>query len=222
MVVVAIAGLLILSRSGTPANSTAGSYEVGSVTACNSVQPAFAQKLGFSGNAVLDTRSQDVRGIAIFDLDQNGKPTRSFQDPTWSSAGFLGPPVLDGAGNIFVAPIPAINILNNPPAKANYLYRIDTATGKMAAIMDLPTLAAPTPENPYGIMGLAYDCDTNSLYVSSVFGSTRLTQAGRIFRIDLNTTRSVLSSTALMALGWQSSTARKGNASTGGWRVRRH
>jgi hypothetical protein len=192
--VIVIAGILIWNRFGSGQTTLPPDYQQGSVTNCNSTQPAFAQKLGFSTRAVLDTRSQDVKGIALFDLDQNGKPTRSFQDPTWVTAGFLGPPVLDGAGNIYVAPIPAINILDNPPAKANYIYRIDAATGKMTALLDLPSLAQPTPENPYGIMALFYDCDTNSLYASSVFGSTRFTQAGRLFRIDLNTNtiRSVL------------------------------
>ncbi len=78
-------------------------------------------------------------------------------------------------------------MLANPLARANFIYRIDGTTGKMSALLDLPTAAAPTLENPYGIMALAYDCDTNSLYASSVFGSTRLTQAGRLYRIDLDT-----------------------------------
>ena len=190
VVAVVVIGGVLLSASRNQdlsATPTAVAYRAGSVTWCNSVEPPFAQTLGFSRNAVLDTRSQDVKGVVLLDLDANGNPIKSFQDPTWTSAGFLGPPVLDRAGNIYVAPIPAINVLDNPLSRANFIYRIDGATGKMSALLDLPTTASPTLENPYGIMALAYDCDTNSLYASSVFGSTRLTQAGRLYRIDLDT-----------------------------------
>ncbi len=181
-----ISGTVLLRNNGSRAALTPApvGYALGGVTYCSYVVPPFAQKLGFSTRSVFDTRSDHVKGIALSDVDQNLNPIRSYQDPTWSSAGYLGFPILDGAGNIYVAPAPAISILDDPPAKSNIVYRIDAVTGKMAALIDLPAGRRPTPENSYGIMGLAYDCDTNSLYASSVFGSTRSVQAGRLFRID--------------------------------------
>ena len=41
--------------------------------------------------------------------------------------------------------------------------------------------------NPFGLMGLGLDCETNSLYVTSVAGSSATQELGRIFRIDLAT-----------------------------------
>jgi hypothetical protein len=55
----------------------------------------------------------------------------------------------------------------------------------MAALLDLPAVRPPSQTNPYGLMGLAYDCQTRSLYLSSVAGSSRDMEAGRLFRVDL-------------------------------------
>jgi hypothetical protein len=51
----------------------------------------------------------------------------------------------------------------------------------------LPTLAAPNAENPFGLMGLAYDCDTKVIYATSIAGSTREKENGRIFALDRQT-----------------------------------
>lgn len=44
-----------------------------------------------------------------------------------------------------------------------------------------------SPENLYGVLGLAYDCDSNSLYATAVTGSTAAQAVGRIYRIDVST-----------------------------------
>lgn len=44
----------------------------------------------------------------------------------------------------------------------------------------------PQPEiNPYGVLGLVTDCETNSLYAASVAGSTPDAEHGRLYRVDL-------------------------------------
>ena len=66
------------------------------------------------------------------------------------------------------------------------LFKVDTNTGVMTSLIKLPGATSIT-ENPFGLMGLAYDCDTNSVYATSVAGSTSADEVGRIYRIDANT-----------------------------------
>ena len=47
--------------------------------------------------------------------------------------------------------------------------------------------APPSPENPYGLLGTTLDCDSDSLYVTTVAGSTRTNEVGQIVQIDLAT-----------------------------------
>jgi len=110
---------------------------------------------------------------------------RHYQDPSWTMGGYLGVFVTDKNGNVYLAPSPRISLIDNPPDKANILYKVDTNTGIMSKWIDLPAAANPSPENPYGILALTYDCDTNSLYVSTVMGSTRDKTMGRIYQVDV-------------------------------------
>ena len=187
IVVLAGVGYMVFQpfAASVAAPAAPSKYGLGSVTYCTNVQAPFAATQGFSRRAVLDTRSQAVKGLRIFEPDQNGNPTRSYQHPTWTQAGFLGPPVIDKDGAVYVIPIPAINLLDNPPDKANTIWRVDPKTGEMRPLITLPATAPPTPENPYGLLGLTYDCDTHSLYASSTLGSTRAKEQGRLYRIDI-------------------------------------
>ncbi|HPY42537.1 MAG TPA: hypothetical protein PLM98_18570, partial [Thiolinea sp.] len=77
----------------------------------------------------------------------------------------------------------------NPPELQNRIYRVDSQTGLMKLWLELPQAAKPSAANPFGTMGLFYDCDTNSLYVSSVAGSTAQQVQGRIYQIDVATAK---------------------------------
>jgi hypothetical protein len=57
----------------------------------------------------------------------------------------------------------------------------------MTLFATVPAAQPPSPENPFGVLGLAVDCQTNSLYAASVAGSTRQQELGQIVRIDLRT-----------------------------------
>ena len=161
---------------------------IGGVSNCRR-QPAFTQSLGFSRSTLLSTASRTVKGLVIIEPPATGssaKP-RTYQHPSWTMAGYLGPDAVDQSGNIFVAPAPRVNLIDNPPERANIIYKVESATGVMTRFLDLPYAQAPSLTNPFGILGLTYDCDTNSLYATSVAGSTRQEELGRLYRIDLNT-----------------------------------
>lgn len=182
--VVISAGLMIWQAT-RPAAPPAPA-RIGGVTYCQGL-PHFALAAGFSGQMILSTSERQVKGLILLELSPTPDASRAFQDPSWDDAGYLGPIVIERDGNVYVAPVPRISLVDNPPEKQNIIYRIDTDTGVMSEFLNLPAPALPSPTNPFGALGLAYDCDTHSLYAASVAGSTREQELGRLYRIDLST-----------------------------------
>ncbi|MEZ4725862.1 MAG: hypothetical protein R3E79_01880 [Caldilineaceae bacterium] len=149
--------------------------------------PLFRDTEGFSTRSVLSTAERGVKGAIMVEVDENGQVTRNYQHPSWDDAGYLGHVVLDRGGNLYTFPAPYVSLIDNPPELQNIIYRIDSTTAELTRFYTLTAPALPTGENPFGIMGLAYDCDTESLYASSVAGSTRAETLGQIVRLDLAT-----------------------------------
>jgi hypothetical protein len=146
------------------------------------VAPAFPKKFGLRMPYGVDLRQQGYMGLAIIEGNPGGKTLRL---PEWEQAGYLGPHAFDQSGNIYVAPTPNVNIDFNPPEKQNIVYIVESQTGEMKKLIELPWASPPTANNPFGLVGLTYDCDTESLYAASLAGSTFREEKGRIFRIDL-------------------------------------
>ena len=143
--------------------------------------PIFPMKHGLKGPYAVDLR-QDAqhKGLRIMDV----KTRRTMKLPGWESFGYLGLYTLDNKGNIFTSPLPYVSIDINPPKEQNKLLIVDSRTGKMTEFMRLPSKNTPTPKNPFGVIGLGFDCDTKSLYTSSVAGSTFKDESGKLFQID--------------------------------------
>lgn len=169
-----------------------------SVTACRQL-PAFTEQLDLTESAFFGTNVAGRIGLAIADPSANSV----LQDDTWDDAGNLGPYVLDGLGNVWTAPVPLTSLEQNPPDQQNKIYLVDTNTAKMSEYVELAPARPPSEFNPFGIVGLAYDCETNSLYAASLMGSTPTEEVGRIFRIDLddNTASLVLEGADVMGVG---------------------
>jgi hypothetical protein len=159
----------------------------GGVTFCQAV-PNFALEMGYDESAIMST-NETLKGLFIYDrpLEIGAPLTNVYQHPSWDDAGYLGTPVNDGSGNIYAAPAPRVNLYDNPPGQQNTIFKVDTDTGVMAEYISLPSAAPPSSENPFGIVGLAYDCDTDSLYAASLAGSDRDSEVGTIYHIDLET-----------------------------------
>ena len=176
---------------GTRSNTVAavpGVQVIGGTYSCRAF-PKFALARGFQTTALLSTSERTIKGLLLYDPAQRNAEDRSraFRDESWDDAGYLGPLVLDEAGNIYVAPVPRVSLVDNPPAQQNTIFRVDTTTGVMAPFIALPGAATPSSQNPFGILGLAYDCDTRTLYATSVAGSGPDAERGRIFQIDVAT-----------------------------------
>ncbi|NJR44226.1 hypothetical protein HC761_01965 [bacterium] len=80
-----------------------------------------------------------------------------------------------------------MNLADNPPARQNRLYRIDSTSAEMRLALEFPVAETPSARNPYAGMGLSYDCELHALWLSSVAGSSPGQERGKIFRIDLPT-----------------------------------
>lgn len=154
--------------------------KTGVVTGCQK-SPQFLAGLNFGNRASLSTSDKFRAGLLIVEGE------RIYQHPSWKNAGFLAPIEQDKDGNIFVAPAPFINVLLNPPDQQNTVWRVDSRSQEMTKFLDLPHDAKLGDQNAYGTLDLAYDCDTENLYVSSVYGSTRDKEFGKIYRIDTKT-----------------------------------
>lgn len=159
----------------------------GATNLCRGAPKFPTTKLGFSRAVAFSTSERLNKGLQLIEPNADGSLTnaKTYQDPSWTMGGYLGTFVPDNLGNVYVAPTPLISLIDNPPDKANIIYKVDTNSGVMSQFLQLPSAAPPSPENPFGILALSYDCDTNSLYVSSVMGSTRTNQVGRIYQVDL-------------------------------------
>lgn len=168
-------------------DALAPGFSPGSVTFCQAVSN-FALEMGYDESAIMST-NETLKGLFIYDRPAEGDTQLKnvYQHSSWDDAGYLGTPVNDGFGNIYVAPAPRVNLYDNPPEQQNTIYKVDTDTGVMAEYIKLPAAAPSSADNPFGVIGLAYDCNTESLYAASIAGSDREKEVGIIYHIDLKT-----------------------------------
>ncbi len=146
--------------------------------------PRFIQNLDLKTPVAIDTSISRLPGIVIRELQGQ---RRLYQKESWKNTGHVGSSVRDAQGAIYVAPIPSIALDTNPLDKRNRIYKVHSGSGDIEVFVDLPKPAEQTQSNPFGTLGLAIDCQTNSLYVSSVAHSTPAQVAGIIYQLDLTT-----------------------------------
>lgn len=150
-------------------------------------KPKFLSKIGISGDVTFATNEKGVRGLIVFGAPaENSDALSRYQHQSWSSAGFLDAFVMDRNGNLYLAPSPRTGLGVKEPKNQDQIFKLNTKDGVLASYITLPSAAPASPENPYGVLGLAYDCDTNSLYATTVTGSTPAQSVGRIYRVDLS------------------------------------
>ncbi|MBP7274359.1 MAG: hypothetical protein KA974_10990 [Saprospiraceae bacterium] len=157
-------------------------------------QPQFIRTLeGFDpSKAALSTSEIRKMGLVLVQLDnienERSERKKTYQHPSWQSAGWLGGICIDEFGNTYTIPAPMVNVLNNPQQDQNIIYKVETKTGVMSEFINLPHQAHTNDyntSNPYGMLGIAYDCENHCIYATSVFGSDSEQEIGMIYQIDV-------------------------------------
>jgi hypothetical protein len=149
--------------------------------------PVFLSESGFDlKRAYLSTSERRIRGLVLVEPSTTpNQPPRTWQLPSWQRAGWLAPMVITFNGEVWAAPAPVINLLDNKPEEQNCLWRTDPSTGELRREVVLPKPDSNfNGQNPYGVLGLAYDCENGMLYASSVAGSTRRSELGHIYAVS--------------------------------------
>ena len=170
-------------------------------------QTAFIAKTGLDNRvAAMSTSEVRIKSLAVIEVGD--APThRTWVHPSWAQYGTMGPLAVDEQGNVYVAAIPMIDVINRSGPQQNTIYKVESSTGEMKPYLTLPGADSSSDENPYGILGLYYDCYAQKLFVSSVAGSTRRQENGRLFCIDLSSGKVVDELDQADAIGLASSGA---------------
>lgn len=190
--VAAAAGFWYLDDTAPATDTTTPMVANRARNTCKGV-PAFVTGANFPSPA-LSTSERDQLGMTLVAHDPNsGQRTHVWQHPSWRSAGNLSAFVVDKRGDVYVLPSPRVNLSDNPPERQNRLYRIDRDSAEMTLALEFPVAAPVDQRNPYAGLGLSYDCGNDSVYLSSVAGSTYTQERGRIFRIALQPALSIKS-----------------------------
>ncbi len=162
--------------------------------------PTFALNRGI--RMPLVSTSDRVRsGMVIFPMQPDGSRGPPLQLPSWTRAGRLGPFVGDAEGNLYVAPVPNVNTLENPPEQQNWIYKVRTSDGELELFAKIPVVHPPSQQNPYGLLGLAYDCTLKVLYASTISGSTADKELGKIVALDTRSGRIISELPGVDAIG---------------------
>lgn len=155
--------------------------------------PAFVTRLGFATPS-LSTSERDILGLAVIDMPAGSPRRNAWRHASWKQSGALSAFAIDQIGNVYAVPAPRINLLDNPPEKQNRLYKVDAQTAEMSEVLQFPVPAPVNARNPFAGLGLSFDCNSNSLYLSSIAGSGQRQELGIIYRISLTGEAKITSS----------------------------
>lgn len=155
--------------------------------ACKNLSP-FIVKFGFNPKRTfISTSEKHKEGLCIIEypdsLNAGNKP-KIYQHASWKTYGAMGTICITEKGDIFLVPIPTVNVLHNPKAKQSTIYKVDALSGEMKPYLKLTTPTKYNEANAFGLLGITYDCTTRILYVSTVAASDINQEKGMMYAID--------------------------------------
>lgn len=156
-------------------------YRIGS-SDCKKM-PSFVKTTPLnSGNVAFTTSDKKNTGVLLMDY-QNGK---TWAHPTWDQYGNFGQLSISNTGKVYLAPIPVVNVASEPELGFNTIFQINPTTGVLEPFIQLSPKQEYHIQNPFGLLGLTFDCSSNVLYATSVYGSTNDEENGCIYAIDVS------------------------------------
>jgi hypothetical protein len=148
------------------------------VRSCKILPKFLAQKA--RKGIIIDLSQQKFKGVAFW---YGSQKKELFYNKDWAKYGYFGTYTIDKFGNIYFAPMPMISIEKDTFEAQHWIYEMDRK-GDLTKWLRIDEVV-PSNSNPYGIISLDYDCDDNSLWVSSIDKSNYTEEAGRIYKIDI-------------------------------------
>lgn len=143
--------------------------------------PKFLKKLKIKQPVMIDLSQKRYKGIALL----HGQRLEKVLHPKrWEQYENFSTYALDREGNIFLAPMPFISIKPTTFNLQKNIYKLHSDSGKLEIFMHFDDVL-PSPDNPYGVNGLVYDCDDNTLWVSAIDETSYKEQKGLIYHVDL-------------------------------------
>lgn len=147
-------------------------------------------KLDFK-NYIITTSDRFNKGLIFVNNDSlslHQKKPYFFQNPSWKKFGYLGSFAINEKAEIYVIPVPTINVLENPKKDQNTILKVDNMLGEMKPYIVLPSNKLLVQGNSFGLLGIHYDCGSKILYATTVYNSTRKEEKGVIYAIDTKPT----------------------------------
>ena len=155
------------------------------IAPCLTLAP-FIKKLDFDPTrSELSTQEPGFMGLVLVQFPRNEADSASrktYQDRSWSQYGWMGVLTSDIDGNTYTFPKASTAV--NPLSEMNKIYKVDTETGNMAVLTELPKADSGAGVVPFAVLGIFYDCHGKKIYASSVAGSTADKEKGVIYAVD--------------------------------------
>ena len=142
--------------------------------------PNFLAKLRVPQPIAIDLSQQRYKGLAF--LYGRGLH-QAVHLKTWEAFDYFSTYALDPRGNIYLSPMPFVSIKPKTFGFQKNIYFLDTNSGNLSVWLSLDEVKA-TPNNPFGVIALVYDCDDNTLWVSAIDESSYSKSRGVIYHID--------------------------------------
>jgi hypothetical protein len=143
--------------------------------------PIFLSKLKIPQPIAIDLSQQHYKGLAF--LFGRGL-RRAVHLKSWERFDYFGSYALDREGNIYLTPMPFISVKPYTFNLQKNIYKLDSRSGKLSIWLTIDEVNA-TSNNPFGIISVAYDGDSNSLWISAIDRSDYFHSRGVIYQIDI-------------------------------------
>ena len=143
--------------------------------------PNFLAKLRVPQPIAIDLSQQRYKGLAFL---YGGGLRQAVHLKTWEVFDYFSTYALDPKGNMYLTPMPFVSVKEKTFEFQKNIYFLDTNSGNLSVWMSLNEVKA-TPNNPFGVIALVYDCEDNTLWVSAIDESSYNKSMGVIYHIDI-------------------------------------
>ena len=184
LLILATLGYFVLNEPSKKAEEnikTIKLTEFNRVKSCARI-PTFLYKLGIK-RPIIDLSQMRYKGIAFYFGPNFNKVLHKKE---WEAFDALGTYTIDRYGNIYLTPNPFISIKPTTFNLQKAIYKLDSQSGKLTRWLVIDDVK-PNATNPYGLISIVYDCDSNNLFTSSIDQSNYKEQKGRIYKINPKT-----------------------------------